>query len=279
MGRSGSNPKLQNAALVAVKVVVANVPANQTAAGAAGAVGALLQLAQSSGDKPHVQIAALEALCGVVLNHPANQIAAGDALSYLLQLAQSGSIASSAAAIALKNLVDCSFFNQQAFHKIIRSAHHRVPVALYCLSAQLQRTFEGSFPEPGLVRKLELWCDEARGAGECRGVADDEFFSVPTQATRQIGDTCFAFAAARSFNRRWNRVFNHQLRAWSPAVFSRHVQHAQRRHMQGRRQGRLQVGACTGAALGGHGAGFQRALGLGCLLQRVRRLWVYWGSV
>ena len=182
-------------------------------ADSAGAVGALLQIAQSSGDKPHVQIAALEALCGVVLNHPANQVAAGDALSYLLQLAQSGSVASSAASIALKNLVDCCFSNQQACHNIIRSAHHRLPVALHSLVAQLQRTFEGSFPELSLVQKLDIWCSEARSAGECRGAGndvfsfhstacDDVFTSVPTRVTRQIGDTCFAFAAARSFNRR-----------------------------------------------------------------------------
>ena len=176
-------------------------------------MGTLLQIAQSSGDKPHVQIAELEAFYPVGLNHPANQVAAGDALSYLLQLAQSGSIASSAAAIALKNLVDCSFSNQQAFHKIIRSAHHRVPGSLHSLVAQLQRTFEGSFPELSLVQKLEIWCSEARSAGECRGVGNDVFSfhstacddvmtSVPTRVTRQIGDTCFAFAAARSFNRR-----------------------------------------------------------------------------
>jgi hypothetical protein len=200
--RSGNNLRLQKAALVAVKVVVANIPANQSAAGAAGAVGVLLQLAQSSGDKPDVQIAALEAFSPVVLNHPANQIAAGDALGHLLQLAQSSSIAASAAAIALKNLVECSFSNQQACHKIICSSHPRVPAALHSLAAQLQRTFEGSSLELSLVRKLEIWCDEARGAGGCIGAADDVFSSVPTRSTRQIGDTCFAFAAARSFNRR-----------------------------------------------------------------------------
>jgi hypothetical protein len=80
-------PKVQAAALYAVKAVMSGRQSNQSAAGEK-AIQLLLHLAESSGDKPEVQEEALDAFSAVVRDHEANLSAIGsETMSRLLLLA------------------------------------------------------------------------------------------------------------------------------------------------------------------------------------------------
>lgn len=73
---SVGEPKVQAAALYAVKAVISGRESNQSAAGEK-AMQLLVQLAESSGDKPEVQEEALDAFSAVVRDHEANLSAIG----------------------------------------------------------------------------------------------------------------------------------------------------------------------------------------------------------
>ncbi len=77
-----------------------------------------------------------------------------------------------------------------------------MPRAVEALVTKVRKVFEESAVvlEHCLLRQLNDWCDEAK---DCiPDAASDDLPTVSTAATQQLGDSCFIFAAVRSFNRR-----------------------------------------------------------------------------
>ena len=180
---------------VNLKVIHTKVLPLCTAAHAA----ALLQRAQSSGDL-EAQKAALHEFCLVITNDPGIQSTAGEdsAMAILLELAESSGIAASAAQ-CLEQLLSGSHANERRFYSAVCSSK-QVPRAVEGLVTKVRKVFEESAVEHSLLRQLNDWCDEAKDY--IPDAASDELPTVSTAATQQLGDSCFIFAAVRSFNRR-----------------------------------------------------------------------------
>jgi hypothetical protein len=124
----------------------------------------LLHIAKLNIDKPDQQT--LRGILRLVYHQPANQSAAGAA----------GAV----------SLMHCTALSRNF------SEHSRAVSLNSVLSKSLKF---------GAARREAQANAEGNDVFSFHSTAcDDVFTSVPTRVTRQIGDTCFAFAAARSFN-------------------------------------------------------------------------------
>ena len=95
----------------------------------------------------------------------------------------------------LRKIVGMHLPNQHMLHSFLLK--NGLPQAAPRLNKPLGNFFEEVLIAFGQLPQLETWCDEAASAA-----SSQEFATVSTSATLQVGDSCFAFAAARSFNRR-----------------------------------------------------------------------------
>ncbi len=212
LAQFAETPREQISALKDLICVVAFNPVNQSAAGA-NAVDILLRLAESDSIEADVQTKALLALCFLVRGHPVNQCAVGErAVHVLLQMTQLARFKRIVPNVAETRgcFVDGCFFNQRVFYNAVSSLHSQrklnVPVELQVLVSNALKTFTGRHEDgcytPSLLDQFEAWCQQGFEARQGPCQAADDPTSVETADTQQLGGTCYAFAAVRSFNRR-----------------------------------------------------------------------------
>ena len=97
-----------------------------------------------------------------------------------------------------------SHANERRFYSAVcsfeKERKKQVPRAVEGLVTKVRKVFEESAVEHCLLRQLNDWCDEAKDY--IPDAVSDDLPTVSTAATQQLGDSCFIFAAVRSFNRR-----------------------------------------------------------------------------
>ncbi len=188
------NLLLQTEAVRTLGLLVTNHENNQRAAFEGGAISLLLQLMQPTGScNDLLPCAAVETLGFIVYKCYCIQSAiTQQQLDAVLNIV----LSHNAACDSLRKIVGMHFPNQQALHSLLL-LKNRLPQATTRPNKPLGNFFEEVLLAFGQLPQLEIWCDEAANAASAQ-----EFATVNTSATMQIGDSCFAFAAARSFNRR-----------------------------------------------------------------------------
>jgi hypothetical protein len=155
-----------------------------------------------------VQHSALDALKAVVVNHYENQSSIKDEsqIDTVFQLALQGSNRTVACS-TLERLIAGHFLNQVKFREVIRK-HWEVlksrPEAdlgptILTLVHNAMSTFEDGKQGHSLVRQLLDWCEQVQLVSVSPGDGPTD----GSASTKQFGGTCFVFAAARSFDRRY----------------------------------------------------------------------------
>lgn len=201
--------ELQQAVVTAFGRLVMNDHANQSDAAAAGAIPLLLKL-MSTMQKSVSMMAIVTSFEHLVSSHYVNKsaAAAAGAIPQLLTIMKDPQLQVNAFQ-ALKQLTGMHLPNQLELVKLSDSlkdffsfVHNLLPCAskLPLLLDKLRKTYKS----PGKSRlnglsEFEAWCG-GQGATSA-GPLSDEFQTVATNATQQTHGSCYAFAAARSFNR------------------------------------------------------------------------------
>ncbi len=205
--------ELQQAVVTAFGRLVINDHANQSDAAAIGAIPRVLKLMSTT--KKTVSIMEIvTSFRHLVSNHYGNKgvAAAAGAIPQLLTIMKSrDSRLQFNAFQALKQLTAMHLPNQLELVKLSDSlknffsfVHDQEASELPLLLDKLRKTYKS----PGKsclngLSEFEAWCSrqDLQGAVST-GPLSDEFQTVSTNATQQTRNSCYAFAAVRSFNRR-----------------------------------------------------------------------------
>jgi hypothetical protein len=196
---------LQTAAVTALGKLVHDHQDNQCAASAAGATSRLICIMEgSTSGNPDFQQEIVDAFCNLLRNCYANQSAITEKqIESVLNLALSQDRTYTK---ALESMVKMHFPNQCKLHKLYTSPlrrpiphqEERGPVVKRDIAALLDDVLENCGAK--MFQKLDDWCNAAQVSPAVPCMSDDTP-SVNTDCTLQTGPSCYAFAAARSFNR------------------------------------------------------------------------------
>ncbi len=196
---------LQTAAVRALGKLVRNHLDNQCAASAAGATRCLIRIMElSKSGNPGFQQEAVDAFCNLLGKCYANQSAiTEEQIGYVLNLAL---LQDKPYTEALESMVHMHYPNQCKLYKLCTSLPEPMPhqdehgpVVKRDIAALLDDVLKNYGAE--MFQKLDNWCNEAQASTAAPRMSDD-VPSVDTACTLQTGPSCYAFAAARSFNRR-----------------------------------------------------------------------------